>query len=65
MNNFKDQLDLIVKKYQNIEKKLSNQENLDQEKRINLNKEYSELTPVVEKINHFNLIKQEIYDLNL
>jgi hypothetical protein len=39
MNNFENQFDIIVKKYQDIEKSLSNQDNLDRDKRIKLNKE--------------------------
>ena len=51
MNNFENQFDIIVKKHQNIEKSLSNQDNLDRDKIIKLNKEYSELTPVVNLLN--------------
>ena len=34
MNNFENQFDIIVKKHQNIEKSLSNQDNLDRDKVI-------------------------------
>ena len=64
MNNFGDQLDIIVKKHQDIEKSLSNQDNLNSNKLIKLTKEYSELTPIVESINQFNSIKQDIKNLN-
>ena len=64
MNNFGDQLDIIVKKHQDIEKSLSNQDNLNSNKLIKLTKEYSELTPIVESINQFNFIKQDIENLN-
>ena len=50
MNNFENQFDIIVKKHQDIEKSLSNQDNLDSNKVIKLNKEYAELTPLTEKI---------------
>ena len=64
MNNFKNQFDIIVKKYQNIEKSLSNQNNLDRDKLIKLNKEYSELTPIVNLINQYNSVKKDIENLN-
>jgi len=64
MKNFEHQLDTIVKKHQNIEKSLSNQDNLDSNKLIKLNKEYSELTPIVESINKYTSIKQDIENLN-
>ena len=58
MNNFENQFDIIVKKHQNIEKSLSNQDNLDRDKLIKLNKEYYELTPVVNSINQYNSVKK-------
>ena len=64
MNNFENQFDIIVKKHQNIEKILSNQDNLDRDKLIKLNKEYSELTPVVKSINQYNYVKKDIENLN-
>ena len=64
MNNFENQFDIIVKKHQNIEKSLSNQDNLNRDKLIKLNKEYSELTPVVESINKYNSVKKDIGNLN-
>ena len=64
MNNFENQFDIIVKKHQNIEKKLSNQNNLDKDKLIKLNKEYSELTPIVNLINQYNSVKKDIENLN-
>ena len=54
MNNFENQFDIIVKRHQDIEKSLSNQDNLNRDKLIKLSKEYSELTPVVKSINQFN-----------
>jgi len=64
MNNFENQFDIIVKKHQNIEKSLSKQDNLDRDKLIKLNKEYSELTPVVNSINQYNSVKKDIENLN-
>jgi len=63
MNNFEEQFDIIVKKHQDIEKNLSNQEKLDSKKLIKLNKEYSELSPVVELINNYNSSKKDIQNL--
>ena len=53
MINFEKQFDSILEKYTKIEKNLSNQENYDSNKLIKLNKEYAELTPIVEAINNF------------
>ena len=64
MNNFENQFDIIVKKHQYIEKILSNQNNLDRDKLIKLNKEYSELKPVVDSINQYNTVKKDIDNLN-
>tara|TARA_Y100000590_G_scaffold457670_1_gene610794 strand:- start:2765 stop:3841 length:1077 start_codon:yes stop_codon:yes gene_type:complete len=63
MKNFQDQLDKIIKKHQDIEKSLSNQDDLDSVKLVKLNKEYSELQPIVESINEFNAINQDIINL--
>jgi len=64
MSNFESQFALIVQKHQKIEKNLSDQNNLDKDKLIKLNKEYSELTPVVISINQYNSIKKDIENLN-
>jgi len=63
MNHFEDQLNSIIRKHETIEKKLSNQNNLKSDELIKLNKEYSELKPIVESINDFNLIKNDIQNL--
>ena len=64
MKNFQDQLDKIVKKHQDIEKNLSNQDDLDSTKLVKLNKEYSELTPIVETIKQYKKNKSEISELS-
>jgi peptide chain release factor 1 len=64
MNNFENQFDIIVKKHQDIEKSLSNQGNLDRNKLIKLNKEYSELTPIVKLIDQYNSVKKDVENLN-
>ena len=64
MKNLNLQLDAIIKKYKEIEKKLSQQEELETKKLIELNKEYSELTPIVKIINEFNKNKEDVNNLN-
>ena len=64
MKNFNDQLDAILKKYKEIENQLSNQAALETNKLIELNKEYFELTSIVEAINKFNDHKQDLLNLN-
>ena len=63
MRDLSLQLDAILKKHQEIEKKLSNQVLLDTNKLIEFNKEYSELTPIVEVINQFNSNKKDLINL--
>ena len=53
MRNFEDKLNAIKKKYIEIEKDLSQQDGIDPVKLVKLNKEYSELTTIVETINIF------------
>ena len=64
MVNFEKQFDNILFKYNEIETNLSNQQGIDSQKLIKLNKEYSELKPIVDKINNFNKNKKDIDDLN-
>ena len=63
MNDITNQLDGILKKYKDIEKQLSNQDSLETSKLIELNKEYSELTPIVDVIKLFNKNKEELINL--
>ena len=64
MKDLKIQLEAILNKHKEIEKKLSKSENLETSKLIELNKEYSELTPIVEIINNFNSNKKDLKNLN-
>ena len=64
MKNFNNQFDAILKKYKEIENQLSNQEVLETNKLIELNKEYFELTSIVGIINKFNYHKQDLLNLN-
>ena len=63
MKDITNQLDGILKKYIDIEKQLSNQDSLETSKLIELNKEYSELTPIVDVIKLFNKNKEELINL--
>jgi peptide chain release factor 1 len=65
MKDLRNQLDAIIQKHQEIEKKLSNQDSLDVNLLVQLNKEYSDLTPKVKVINQFNIYEKEVMDLNI
>ena len=64
MKILESQLDAMLKKHQEIEKKLSNQNLLETNKLIDLNKEYSELSPIIEIIYLFKKIKEDLLNLN-
>tara|TARA_Y100001970_G_scaffold293501_1_gene440785 strand:+ start:202 stop:1278 length:1077 start_codon:yes stop_codon:yes gene_type:complete len=59
MKDLELKLDAILTKHQEIEKKLSNQDALETNKLIEYNKEYSELTPIVDLIHTYKKIKEE------
>ena len=63
MINFEKQFDNIESKFKDIENNLNNQIDLDTEKLIKLNKEYAELTPIVETIKKYKGEKVEIDEL--
>ena len=64
MNHFEDQLNSIVKKHQEIEKNLSEHVYINSDDLIKLNKEYSDLKPIVDSIKQFNSMKKDIENLN-
>ena len=64
MINFEKQFDNIELRFKDIENNLNNQTNLDTEKLIQLNKEYAELTPIVETIKKYKSDKDEIGELS-
>ena len=64
MINFEKQFDNIESKFRNIESNLNNQLDLDTEKLIKLNKEYAELSPIVETIKKYKDDKNEISELS-
>tara|TARA_Y100001970_G_scaffold52753_1_gene66746 strand:+ start:869 stop:1945 length:1077 start_codon:yes stop_codon:yes gene_type:complete len=63
MKDFKLQLEAIINKHKSIEKKLSNQDTFKTNEIIDLNKEYSEITPIVDLINSFNKNNNELKNL--
>ena len=63
MKDLDNKLDKILIKYKEIEKNLLQQDTLNKETLINLNKEYSELTPLIEKIGYYKKCKKNIKDL--
>ncbi len=64
MNNFEKQFDNIETKLKDIESNLNNQSNIDTEKLVKLNKEYAELTPIVDAIKLYKKDKNEINELS-
>ena len=64
MINFEKQFDNIESKFKNIESDLNNQLGLDTEKLVKLNKEYAELTPIVETIQKYKEDRSEINELS-
>ena len=64
MKNLTSQLDAIVEKHQEIEKKLAKQEILETTKLVELNKEYSDLTPIVSLILKYNNLKKNALNLD-
>ena len=63
MKNLNNTLNTISVKYKDIEKSLLKQDELDKDSLIKLNKEYAELTPLIEKINDYQNCKKNIKDL--
>ena len=63
MKDLANKLDTLIIKHKDIEKILSEQNNLDKNTLIQLNKEYAELTPIVKKIKKHQECKKNIQDL--
>ena len=61
MINFEKQFDNIESKFKDIENNLNSQSSLDTEKLIKLNREYAELTPIVETIKKYKNEKKAKY----
>ena len=64
MINLDNQFSIILEKFKSIENSLNNMNNIDSNELIKLNREYSELRPIVEKIKEFNNLQKDILNLN-
>ena len=58
------QFTIILEKFKFIENSLNNTKNAASNELIKLNREYSELRPIVEKIEEYNHLQKDIYNLN-
>ena len=64
MINLDKQFSIILEKFKLIENSLNNMNNVDSNELIKLNREYSELRPIVEKIQEYNNLQKDILNLN-
>ena len=64
MINLDKQFSIILEKFELIENSLNNMNNIDSNELIKLNREYSELRPIVEKIQEYNDLQKDILNLN-
>ena len=64
MINLDKQFTIILKKFNLIENSLNNMNDIDSNELIKLNREYSELRPIVEKIKEYNDLQKDILNLN-
>jgi peptide chain release factor 1 len=63
--SFEANLDKIISKYKELEEKLASSDRLSREAFVASSKEYSDLTPLIEKINLYLNAKREFIDLEL
>ena len=64
MINLDKQFSIILEKFKLIENSLNNMNNIDSNELIKLNREYSELRPIVEKIQEYDDLQKDILNLN-
>ena len=64
MINLDKQFSIILEKFKLIENSLNNMNDIDSNELIKLNREYSELRPIVEKIQEYNNLQTDILNLN-
>ncbi len=64
MINLDNQFSIILEKFKFIENSLNNMNDIDSNELIKLNREYSELRPIVEKIKEYNNLQKDILNLN-
>jgi peptide chain release factor 1 len=67
LNNmsFSDNLTKIMLKYEEIAKKLNDVDSLGREEYIQLSKEYADLGPIIEKVNHYLEVVNSIKELEV
>ena len=64
MINLDKQFSIILEKFKLIENSLNNMNDIDSNELIKLNREYSELRPIVEKIQEYKDLQKDILNLN-
>ena len=64
MINLDKQFSIILEKFKLIENSLNNMNNIDSNELIKLNREYSDLRPIVGKIQEYNDLQKDILNLN-
>ena len=64
MINLDKQFSIILEKFELIENSLNNMNKIDSNELIKLNREYSELRPIVEKIQEYKNLQKDILNLN-
>ncbi len=64
MINLDKQFSIILEKFKLIENSLNNINDIDSNELIKLNREYSDLRPIVEKIQEYNNFQKDILNLN-
>ena len=64
MINLDKQFTIILEKFKSIENSLNNMNNIDSNELIKLNRDYSELRPIVEKIQEYNNLQIDILNLD-
>ena len=64
MINLDKQFSIILEKFKLIENSLNNMNDIDSNELIKLNREYSELRPIVEKIQEYNKLQKDVLNLN-
>ncbi len=63
MINLDKQFSIILEKFKLIENSLNNMNNIDSNELIKLNREYSELRPIVEKIQEYKKLQKDTLNL--
>ena len=64
MINLDKQFSIILEKFKLIENSLNNMNDIDSNELIKLNRDYSELRPIVGKIQEYNNLQKDILNLN-